>query len=419
MSFAKPLYVVDSGSQGPTGPVGPTGSSGSAVSTGPKGSTGSAGPTGNQGPTGSTGQTGATGNQGPTGSTGQTGATGPQGTPYWTLTSNNLYPTTITNNVGIGKNNPIYALDVSGNLRTSADSYINQLTIGLGSGNINTNTALGNSCLSVNTTGSENTAIGFRALQQNTSAGNNTGVGISALQSNTTGQSNTSVGSYALARNTTGFANTCVGNNTLSFVTTSFANTTLGNSALPNKVTGDNNVAVGYLCGVSDISGNNNTYLGTQTNVTSNLLVYNNSTALGSSAIIDASNQIILGNSGITSLKCQVGLTIVSDARDKTNFQPLDAGLNFINEISPVRFEWNQRIGGLEGRKDIGFTAQDLLEVQKKTNMQIPNLVDENNSDKYSIMNTQLIPILVKAVQDLSAKISILESELKELKRDY
>ena len=107
-----------------------------------------------------------------------------------------------------------------------------------------------------------------------------------------------------------------------------------------------------------------------------------------------------------------MALTVVSDARDKTNFESLDAGLNFINEITPVRFDWNQRGGGLEGRKDIGFTAQDLLEVQEKTNIIVPNLVDESNPNKYSITPTQLIPILVKAIQELSAKIKTLENQI-------
>ena len=131
----------------------------------------------------------------------------------------------------------------------------------------------------------------------------------------------------------------------------------------------------------------------------------------------------MLGNASIASLQCQVALTAVSDARDKTNFEPLDAGVNFINEINPVRFDWNQRGGGLEGRKDVGFTAQDLLEVQEKTNISIPNLVDVSNPEKYTVMNTQLLPILVKAVQELSAKVKelsakviILETELNELK---
>ena len=82
----------------------------------------------------------------------------------------------------------------------------------------------------------------------------------------------------------------------------------------------------------------------------------------------------------------------------------------------PLRFDWNQRGGGLEGRKDVGFTAQNLLKAQQTTNIQIPNLVDDHNPDKYCIMNTQLIPILVKAVQELTQKVANLETELELIK---
>ena len=214
---------------------------------------------------------------------------------------------------------------------------------------------------------------------------------------NTVGTNNVAVGLNSLRSNTSGHNNTAVGSDVLISITSGAIN----------------NTAIGASAGF-DLSGNsnNNTFLGTNTNVSSNALIYNNSTALGYQAIIDASNQIVLGNSSITSLNCQVALTVVSDARDKTNFEPLDTGLNFINEITPVRFDWNQRGGGLEGRKDIGFTAQDLLEVQQKTNINIPNLVDESNPDKYSITPTQLIPILVKAIQELSTKIKTLENPI-------
>jgi hypothetical protein len=119
----------------------------------------------------------------------------------------------------------------------------------------------------------------------------------------------------------------------------------------------------------------------------------------------------VLGNSGITYLKCNVALTVTSDARDKTNFEPLDAGMNFINQIKPLRFDWNQRGGGLEGRKDIGFTAQDLLEAQEITGIKIPNLVDTHNPEKYTVMYTQVIPILVKAVQEQNKEIKELRTE--------
>jgi hypothetical protein len=143
---------------------------------------------------------------------------------------------------------------------------------------------------------------------------------------------------------------------------------------------------------------------------------YTNATAIGNGAIVSSINKVRIGNTAVTTIEGAVPFTNPSDARDKTNFVPLDAGLNFINELNPVRFDWNQRGGGLEGRKDVGFTAQELLSAQEKTKISIPNLVDESNPDKYHVMYTQLIPILVKAVQEMSSTITRLEGEINELK---
>ena len=66
------------------------------------------------GPTGSSGS-------GVTGPIGPTGSVGPTGTPFWTLSTTSLYPTSTAYNVSIGKTNPTVALDVSGNV--SANAY--------------------------------------------------------------------------------------------------------------------------------------------------------------------------------------------------------------------------------------------------------------------------------------------------------
>jgi hypothetical protein len=69
----------------------------------------------------------------------------------------------------------------------------------------------------------------------------------------------------------------------------------------------------------------------------------------------------------------------------------------------------------LEGRKDVGFTAQSLQQTQATTGLEIPNLVNDDCPDKLSIMPTQLIPILVKAVQELSAEVKLLKEQIKSL----
>ena len=56
------------------------------------------------------------------------------------------------------------------------------------------------------------------------------------------------------------------------------------------------------------------------------------------------SNQITLGNSSVTELRCGVStITSFSDQRDKTNIENITVGLDFIDSLRPVEFEWNFR----------------------------------------------------------------------------
>jgi collagen type I/II/III/V/XI/XXIV/XXVII alpha len=310
-------YTGATGMQGYTGATGAQGSTGAQGYTGATGMQGYTGATGAQGSTGAQGYTGATGPVGITGATGAQGSTGAQGatgTPYWSLTGNQLYPTTITNNVGIGTTgSATYALDVSGTLHTNTDATINRLTVGRGGGNIFSNTAVGFGSLFSNATdGSCNTAVGYHSLQNNTDGSCNTAVGFLSLESNTIGFQNTAVGHFSLGRNTTGNDNTALGvfsldsntdgsNNTAIGVsslirnTTGVNNTAIGANSLRNNIIGTQNTAIGRQAG-QDLSGNsnNNTFLGYQATVSLNTSIYNFSTAVGSGATIDASNQIVL-----------------------------------------------------------------------------------------------------------------------------
>ena len=58
------------------------------------------------------------------------------------------------------------------------------------------------------------------------------------------------------------------------------------------------------------------------------------------------------------------------------------------------------------GQKDLGFIAQDLQELDDE-NLQ---LVYSNNPKKLEASYGRLIPVLVKAIQDLSAKVTALEN---------
>ena len=73
------------------------------------------------------------------------------------------------------------------------------------------------------------------------------------------------------------------------------------------------------------------------------------------------------------------------------------------------------RDGGKIDIPEIGFIAQDLQEVQKETNTVIPNLVDEHNPEKLGAAYGTLLPVMVKAIQDLNNKNKELDNKNKEL----
>tara|TARA_B110000240_G_C13046765_1_gene261596 strand:- start:43 stop:471 length:429 start_codon:yes stop_codon:yes gene_type:complete len=132
-----------------------------------------------------------------------------------------------------------------------------------------------------------------------------------------------------------------------------------------------------------------------------------NEIAIGFAAQGGGSNTIVLGNSSITALKCQVQtITSLSDKRDKTNIQDSEYGLDLISKLKPVTFDWNMRDGAKVGIKDLGFIAQDLQEV----NDDYTQLVEDKNPEKLEASYGRLIPVLVKAIQELKAEIELLKS---------
>ena len=260
-----------------------------------------------------------------------------------------------------------------------------------------------------------NTAVGYKALSVTSTGGNNTAIGSTTLAINTTGLGNTAIGSNALENSNSSF-NTAVGMFALN-TTSSGQNTAIGYSSLYENISGTGNTAIGLDSLVSS-TGNNNTAIGD--NAGTSLTTGSNNTIIGynaQSSTASISNQITLGNSSIGSLRCQVtSITALSDARDKKNIKDITAGLDFINNLHPVEFIWNMRDKGKIDIPEIGFIAQELQETQIKTGITIPNLVYDINPDKLEASYGVLIPILVKAIQELNEKLSKTNLELSELK---
>ena len=322
---------------------------------------------------------------------------------------------------------------------------VNGVSVGRGAGAVSTNTAVGASALAANTSGSVNAAFGSNSLASNTSGGGNTAFGPSSLQNNTTGSSNTGLGYLALTSNTTGSFNIAVGQQALNanttassntavgyqslysnttgydntangvsalyFNTTGSANTANGANALYANTTGSINTANGVNALYANTTGNSNTAIGleagygdgTQANTTGDNNTFIGYDAMGASAT--ASNVITLGNASIATLRCQVTtITSLSDARDKTNIVDIPAGLSFVQALRPVSFDWNMRNGKKVGIQEFGFIAQDLQQAQVEQGVTVPNLVSTENPDKLEASAGTLIPVLVKAIQELKAE---------------
>jgi hypothetical protein len=177
---------------------------------------------------------------------------------------------------------------------------VNGVSVGIGTGNIITNTVVGNLALNSNTTGTSNTVVGNGALKTNTIGSGNTAIGIDALSLNTTGTQNHAIGLNALLNNTTGTENCAFGRMALNFNTTGFSNVAIGNGALFTNSTGAQNIAVGLGAG-GVTTGNFNILIGYTARP--QLSTDSNSVVIGDAAIGVGSNTVVLGNTSITTTR--------------------------------------------------------------------------------------------------------------------
>jgi len=188
-----------------------------------------------------------------------------------------------------------------------------------------------------------------------------------------------------------------------------------------------NNTDISYLkqvvatnTGTNTIVGSNSTNKPTLSGTNVSLFGYN---ALPSSN--SASNEITLGNQSVTTLRCAVNaITSVSDGRFKSNVENLSYGMDFINKIRPVEFTWNDpKMEFRHGKSDIGFIAQELAEAQTDMSLNVPNLVNTQNPERYEAAYSMLLPVMVKALQeanqlimDLSGRIQNMQMEINSLR---
>ena len=321
----------------------------------------------------------------------------------------------------------------------SGDASINGLTVGRGAGGVSTNTAVGASALAVNTTGASNDSFGSLSLQANTTGAGNDAFGRAALYTNTTGQYNSAFGYNSLFTNN-GNYNTAVGSQALLSNTTASNNTAVGYQAGYSNTTGALNVFMGLGAGYSNTTANSNTFIGSGVSGSFSSAGYFNTTGTqntyiggggnmttgskktnlglysgnnGGLDIRTASNYIVLsdGDGNPRAYQSSTGgwyqynnstlWSITSDVRIKKNVVSLESGLSILQALRPVEFDYIET-----DKHDIGFIAQEYQNV-------LPQQVNEKDDGMLSL-TPNLVPYLVKAIQELKAEIDSLKSQLNQ-----
>ena len=330
---------------------------------------------------------------------------------------------------------------------------------------LSANIAIGDNALASTSTNAQTgtIAIGYTALTALTSGVNNLAIGYLALQQHTTGARNIAIGAYAMSGTagdvdaapastdnvfigyTSGGGdwendedsnfNVGIGNYVMDdAMDGAGSNTAVGHGSMGALTEGDNNVAVGTVCMDSLTTGTNNTCVG-----------YNADTSA-----VDSVGQIAIGADvacigdniatlGIAANTASIGLdgsdtswaAASSDERYKENIESSSAGLSFIEDLRPVTYNWKKAkdvqeelplykegseepvLGNKYGETLHGFIAQEVKEaIDKhsdiKEGFKMWKLKDDGIQ---TVADGAIIPILVKAIQELSAQVEELKNK--------
>lgn len=113
------------------------------------------------------------------------------------------------------------------------------------------------------------------------------------------------------------------------------------------------------------------------------------------------------------------GAAVGSDLRLKKNIKPINLGLDFVKDLNPIEFEYIDDSNPLDSGTQLGLIAQEVESALESHGVDPNNGVvdkpvdDEGVPDPYYILNmAQLVPTLIKAIQELSSSVAELESRV-------
>jgi hypothetical protein len=382
--------------------------------------------------------------------------------------NNSFFGSNAGTNNSSGFNNAIFGKDAGFNLGTSNNNaffgYIAGFSnstgnfnsfIGAGSGQSNlsgaSNAFVGYNAGRDNTGGNNNTFLGYTAGLNNDNASGNSFVGSGAGGNNTTGNNNVFVGLDAGVTNDTGSKNTTLGANAnvfgsnLNNSTAIGANATVGqsNALILGSINGVNNATADTKVGIGTIypserltietASNSYGWVHTQGTITMGSYVGGTGgqpyggwigtksshplsffTGGGGAAMtLETSgflrlNNVDIGGSGPSlCINNSNHISFCSSSlRYKTNVASFTPGLNMVQQLRPITFDWKDG-----GGHDLGFGAEEVAKVSDL--LVIHNKQGQVEGVKYD----RISAVLVNAVKEQQDQISSQQDQIELLKK--
>ena len=269
--------------------------------------------------------------------------------------------------------------------------------------------------MDANTTASNNVAIGVRSLGANSTGASNTAVGVDALRDNTTASNNIAVGTDALLVNTLGHSNVAIGASAGDGITTGDENIAIGYLAGDNISTEDANICIGHGTTLGN-SDNHCIVIGHDIQIDGNFFAFGK-----------ASNYVY---NGFTS---NASWSRTSDVRLKKNVATNTLGLDFINALRPVTYNWKdsrevdssdselaKHYNADENLMDSTTTFHGFVAQEVKTAMDDAGVSNFGGWTKLSsgvqgVSLEAMVTPLVKALQEADDKIDALTARVAAL----
>lgn len=105
------------------------------------------------------------------------------------------------------------------------------------------------------------------------------------------------------------------------------------------------------------------------------------------------------------------GTIQTSDERMKEQIDDSDLGLDFVNRLRPVRYQWRSTEKQKRVRPHYGLIAQEVKTVLNEMSVEdFAGYIHDSGADAYGLRYTEFIAPLIKAVQELTTRLDALEA---------